>query len=317
MQPQESLNTNEKISETSGFIPKFDASAPYNGMYANEAEFQAAEAAYKIDTNTISFAEDGPAYPMATMEDVAAMDSAIEVSAETIPDSETSVELAEVTEQTAETDTSLTTEVALQETDENVIDVEAKEVFVDPESDNGTEDIAKLIEDNNEITVGQEKLTFTPKLKELAKGVLAAIDQLLTHPEAELPEEVDWRPYIMSEPEYDDSYDYILLQKLLRAQYRRRRRIHLLGKYPNLADIIAATPMTPPPQTPEGNAKTANDNPEADNGTTAELTPKEPLKIEMDKLKLEYSDTTPPALTYEPTPQQSPGQGEAPRITQQ
>src|SRR3989344_1624576 len=215
MQPQESLNTNERIPQANTeALPQFDASAEYNGMYANEAEFQAAEAAYKIepavDLNTISFAEDNPAYPMATMEDVEAMNDTIEVSAETIPDSETSVELSEVVESTPETDTSLTTEVTFD--DENVIDVEAREVIVDPESDDETEDIGELIANNEEITVGTEKLALTAQLKRITEGVLSSIDHLFDT-EPELPEQIDWRTLIMAEPDYDESYDYILLQK--------------------------------------------------------------------------------------------------------
>jgi len=103
-----------------------------------------------------------------------------------------------------------------------VIDVEAREVFVNPDSLDDTDDIAELIANNDELTVGTEKLALTPQLKKVAEGVLSSLDMLLGS-EPELPEEIDWRHYIMAEPDYDESYDYILLHKLLNAQYKRKR----------------------------------------------------------------------------------------------
>src|SRR3989338_704061 len=332
MQPQESLNTNERIPQANTeALPQFDASAEYNGMYANEAEFRAAEAAYKIepavDLNTISFAEDNPAYPIATMEDVVAMDDTIDVSAETVEDSETSVELSEVAESTPETDTSLTAEVTSQETDENVIDVEAREVIVDPESNDETEDIGELIANNEEITVGREKLALTAQLKRITEGVLSSIDHLFDT-EPELPEQIDWRTLIMAEPDYDESYDYILLQKLLNAQYKRKRAKFGAGKLlermtasiPSVEKPVAAAEGGAPPEQPQDVlAEAIPPNPEANGGNEGEI-----LKIEMDKPEgtteapqLEYEGAV-PALTYEPgATEESPGQPGQKQITQQ
>jgi len=327
MQPQESLNTNERIPQANTeALPQFDASAEYNGMYANEAEFQAAEAAYKIepavDLNTISFAEDNPAYPVASMEDVTAMDDTIDVSAETVEDSETSVELSEVVESTPETDTSLTTEVTFDDAD--VIDVEAREVIVDPESNDETEDIGELIANNEEITVGTEKLALTAQLKRITEGVLSSIDHLFDT-EPELPEQIDWRTLIMAEPDYDESYDYILLQKLLNAQYKRKRAKFGAGKLLEKmrAGWTSAEGGAPPEQPPDGITETTPQNPEANTNSEAG-TEGEILKIEMDKPEgtteapqLEYEGAA-PALTYEPgATEESPGQPGQKQITQQ
>lgn len=327
MQPQESLDTNERIPEAStGAMPKFDASAPYNGMYASEADFQAAEVIYKIkpsvELNTVTFAEDNTAYPIATVEEVPTAN-------------ETSFELAEVTEPTTETTPALTTEVAFDDTD--VIDVEAKEVIVDPDSLDETDDIAELIANNEEITVGKEKLTLTTKLKNIASGVLSSLDHLLDT-EPELPEEIDWRHYIMSEPDYDESYDYRLLQQLLNAQYRRKRAklgygklMERMGVNPrvaattedSLAERAAAYPLDgsgQPPQPPETPTMTGPEGP--NDGNNNPNNPEgEILKIEMDRPEggvpqIGYEGAA-PALTYEPAAEESPGQPGQKQITQQ
>lgn len=339
MQPQENLQSNERIPEpTAEVMPQFDASAEHNGMYDSEEEYLAAEAAYKIEQpavqlNTVTFAEDNPAYPMATKEDVAAMNEPIDVSAETIPESESSVELAEKTETTPETEVASTEVAQLKNevTEEDVIDVEAKEVFVDPDSLDDTEDIGQLIADNEEITVGKDKLALTPRLKKVAEGVLSSVDHMFDS-EPELPEEIDWRHYIMAEPDYDESYDYVTLQKLLNAQYKRKRAKYGAGKL--LERMTASIPSVegpaavseggaPPEQPTDGITEATPQNPEANTNSEAG-TEGEILKIEMDQPEgasetpeLEYEGAA-PALTYEPgATEANQGQAGQKQITQQ
>lgn len=191
MQPQESLSNDERIPElTTEVMPKFDASAPYNGMYKSKAEAEMWRNIFRA-TGT-----------------------------EVMP-----------------------TEVGANP---EIIDIEAREVIIDPESNDETEDIAELIANNEEITVGTEKLTLTPKLKSVAEGVLSSLDMLLGS-EPELPEEIDWRHFIMAEPHYDESYDYRLLHQLLNAQYKRKRAELGAGKLLENMRTGWSTEETPPP----------------------------------------------------------------------
>jgi len=269
MPPPESLNTNEGIGEMSAeAMPRLDASAPYNGMYANEAEFKAAEAVYKIDLNTTSFQQE-TVYPVATRENVSIAHETIETS--TIP-----VQSPE---------------------NEDVIDIEAREIFVDPDSLDDTEDIAELIANNDELTVGTEKLALTPKLKSVAEGVLSSLDMLLGS-EPELPPEIDWRHYIMAEPDYDASYDYILLHKLLNAHYKRKRAKLGAGK---LLESMRATSASaegaaPPEQPPDGETAPSPQNPEVE-GDILKIEMNQPV-VNTETPKLEYEGAA-PALTYE------------------
>lgn len=181
------------------------------------------------------------------------------------------------------------------ETNNDIIDVEAHQVVINPESPDETEDIAELIENNDVILVGSEKLVFTAQLKTLALGVMATLDQIIRTPEDELPEEIDWLPFIMSEPEYDQNYDYTLLIRLFTAQYHRER-------------ALALTRHTLDPlrfeSTPLGHS-----------APESEVTPdEEPTSESENILKIEHEGAA-PALPYKPTPGSSPGQGQTPHLT--
>jgi hypothetical protein len=194
------------------------------------------------------------------------------------------------------------------ESDSDVIDVEAREVVINPESPDETEDIAELIENNDEIMIGDEKLVLTSELRALALGVLASLDQIIRTPEDELPESIDWLPFIMSEPEYDPGYDYTLLTRLLNAQYQRQRALALTRH--TLSPLrFESTPLGHPA------TEQAIDSPDGPPTNQDEVT-----TIENDNiLKIEYdrpTETEVPALEYEATPGHSPGQGQTPRITQ-
>ncbi len=305
MQPNEQFkNRVESPVEDLDQLPPVDAGEPFNGQYNNEAEFRAAEAAYSLNINTVNL-EGGANYPIATAEGVTTWQSEDTTKAETLP----SIEVTD------------NERLFSRENTDEVIDVEAKEVRSEAAALEKTEerpDLSELIDSSDEIEVEGEKLQLTPKLKAVAKGVLSSLEQLLKGDEAELPEEVDWRPYIMSEPDYDESYDYITLHRLLNAEYKRRRVARFSGE--SLADIIAADILggtPPPPNTPE----TPTQNEGEDAGAEKAEVPKaenDILKIEMDKPEaevpnLEYKEKKAPALTYE----EKPGQNETKQITQQ
>jgi hypothetical protein len=282
MKPQpEQLNQAEALpSRDSGQIPVFDSSKEWNGMYDTVEEYRAAEAAYTLDLNTINL-EAPPSHLPATTEGTTAVWQSEEVT------NPPSIEVV--------------TDDAPAPADSEIIDVEAKVIKVEDLEDNAN--LAELIDSHDEIEVEGERLYLTPKLKTLAKGVLSSLEHLLTSDEAELPEEVDWRPYIMSEPDYDESYDYITLHRLLNAQYQKQRRRRIPGA--NLADIVAADIMTaapPPPITPEGPVPTVDDIPEGNAKTSQN--DDDILKIEMNQPteevpKIEYESKEAPALTYD------------------
>lgn len=207
-----------------------------------------------------------------------------------------------------ETPTTYPIATAAEESNNEVIDVEAREVVINPESPDETEDIAELIENNDEIMIGDEKLVFTSELRALALGVLASLDQIISTPEDELPESIDWLPFIMSEPGYDHNYDYTLLKRLLTAQYNRKRALALTRHTLNPLRL-ESTPLRH--SAGESNNPTDEESPDNPN-EVAQIENDNILKIEYDNPgqpdapALEYEDN-PPVLPNEATPGRSPG----------
>ncbi len=302
MQPSEQfVSKAEKLPLEEEVTPQFDPNAEYNGMYRSPEEFEAARDAYSINTINLDGNDN---YPLATTAETATWQSEDPNEAEALPS------------------VSVETETVPTKDDE-IIDVEAK--VVKNESLDDDVNLAEFIDQNDELEDEGEKMPLTPKLKQLAKNTLSYLDHILTDDSVELPEEIDWRSYIATEPEYDGSYDYIVLQRILNKEYQRRRLKKLSGK--NLADAVSerifgqASPP-PPPESPT--AETAFGEAEGEpNGAKVETGENgtEPLKIEMDKPNqetpaLEYQGEA-PALTYEQPPTPNQGQAGQKQITQQ
>jgi len=327
MKPQENLQSNETIPEISPDVAyTIDLGKPDNGVYKNADEAAAWRDYYRVDTapslNTVSL-ESPTNYPVASVENVA--ENTIEVETESLPDNTEVGELTEVTAVNPERSTEVTLPTTEVMTDD-VIDVDAREVSVDLESLDDETDIGKLIADNEEITVGKEKLALTPHFKKVAEDALAFMEGILSTSDPELPPEIDWRDTIKYVAEdYNDSYDYGALYDLLNTQYRRRNaKMRKVSGFSTSNESLANRPIT---STLEGGGPPGEQPPNASTEATPEATDPaagENLKIEMDHPEVAedmpqigYEGTT-PALTYEPnTADQSPGQSSAqPQITQ-
>ncbi len=302
MKPLENFNSQENIkpADTPEEMGKYDALAKHNGMYPDEIAYKEAETAYKLpNQNDLAGAYNNIGlnnYDVVTTE----------------PSSPAEVGKGELVESVS-SGYDVSTEFAEAPTnDEDVIDVEAKVISIDPESPDDTEDIEGLIENNDEVAIGKEKLSLTPKLKNIAKGAFSSLNHLLDSSDQMSDNgtgNIDLRTFIMAEPDYDESYDYTLLTRLLDAQYRRKRALMLSQGLMNKvryssAETLAGNP--PPPEGPETPTPRSLEGPEGtpsgDEALKIENTPKT-----TETPQIEYQGN-PPALTYDAAPDNTGGQ---------
>lgn len=290
MNPKE---THDGVAVEQGPLPidepefAFDPNQDFNGMYASEADFKAAEAMYTMppSINTLGGFE-------TTNNEV----TTIETNTQEYIPAEPSTEKSAVS----------TLENSI---DDNVIEGEAVEVPSAEETlENETEEVSDIEEVDfdtaDTLEIEGKKLNLTPKLRSVAKGVLSTIEGFFTSNDVKHLETIDFHQFLMTEPDYEEDADYELLLAILKRKYEKKRRLHLAsyGSFnPNQVESLYSRENTapeseiPPPETPPPPLNTVEGSPE-DDIIDVEF---EKVETEVPLTQIEQNDE-PPALTYQP-----------------